>query len=408
MRINFSTGLHRGYRAAAVAVCFITVPCAPLDPLIGQVIRSQPTQNASHGAQVYGSKGCVKCHAINGLGGTEGPDLARFPRARTFYDLVATMWNHRPGMVKRMRELGIEQPHLTAEETGDLVAFLYTFDYFDPAGDIVRGERLFEQKHCITCHRAGGVGGVVGPDLDLRAYQGQFVAPMQVAAAMWNHGPAMSEAMRAREIPRPRFTVAELTDIIAYLESDSLRVPMAPLHVMPGLAGDGRRVFTEKGCITCHPVGGGGLGPDLVERAEHRSLLAFAAAMWNKAPRMIQAMQEWDISVPQLRPEEMTDLVGYLYSIKYFAQSGDPQRGRGLLRDKGCLGCHSLNGRGARTAADIAEARSFHTPAAAAAALWNHPPPDDEAVGQVGTWPVFTAGEMADLVAFLESLARSP
>ncbi len=408
MRVHFSAGLQGGYRAAALTVCLVTVPCAPLDPLVGQVMRSHPTQNASDGALVYGSKGCVKCHAIGGLGGTEGPDLARFPSPRTFYDLVAAMWNHRPGMVRRMRELGIEPPQLTAEETGDLVAFLYAFDYFDPAGDVDGGKRLFVEKRCITCHRAGGVGGVRGPDLDFRASQGQFVAPIQVAAAMWNHVPAMSEAMQASGITRPRFTAAELTDIIAYLESNSPKLPLAPLHIIPGLAGDGRRVFTEKGCIACHPAGGGGLGPDLVERGAHRSLLAFAAAMWNKAPSMIQAMKERDISVPQLRPEEMTDLVGYLYSVRYFAQSGDPQRGRRLLRDKGCLGCHSLSGRGAGIAADIAEARSFPTPAAAAATLWNHAPPDEETAGHVATWPVFTAGEMADLVAFLQSLARAP
>jgi mono/diheme cytochrome c family protein len=407
MRINFSTGLQGSNGAVAATVCLLAILCTPLAPILGQVVRSQPTQNALAGAQVFGSEGCVKCHAIKGLGGTEGPDLARFPRARTFYDLAAAMWNHLPGMVQRMRELGIEQPHLTGRETGDLIAFLYTLDYFDPAGDGGKGEELFAERHCIVCHQVGGVGGVVGPDL---ASRGQFVAPIQVAAAMWNHGPAMSEAMQARGIGRPRFTGDELADLIAYLESDSLKVVSGPLYVVPGLVGDGRRVFSEKGCIGCHAVQGSGsrFGPDLAERGVHRSLLAFAAAMWNKAPEMIQAMRQRGISVPQLRPEEMADLVGYLYSVKYFAQAGDPERGRRRVWDKGCLDCHSLDGRGGSAAGDIAEARGLSSPAAVIAALWNHTLLKDEVGGSVISWPVFQRAEMADLAAFLQSLERSP
>ncbi|MEJ2240329.1 MAG: cytochrome c, partial [Gemmatimonadales bacterium] len=390
MRNNFSSGLQGRNRAAAL--CLLTVLCIPLAPLIGQVERSQPTQNALAGAQVFGSEGCVKCHAINGLGGTEGPDLARFPRSRTFYDLATAMWNHRPTMVQRMHEFGIEQPHLTPGETGDLIAFLYTLDYFDPAGDRSKGEEIFAEKHCIVCHQVGGVGGVVGPDL---ASRGQFVAPIQVAAAMWNHGPAMSEAMQTRGISRPRFTAGELNDLIAFLETDSLKVPSGPLYVVPGLVGDGRRVFTEKGCIGCHSVQGGGgqLGPDLAQRGVHNSLLGFAAAMWNKAPEMIQAMRVRGISVPQLRPEEMADLVGYLYSVRYFAQAGDPQRGRQRVRDKGCLGCHSLSGSGGRAAGNIANVRGLSSPAAVIAALWNHTLLNDEAGSPAVTWPVFRPGE---------------
>lgn len=406
MRIEFSTGLPVGRLSAIATVCLVALLFRPTGPLLGQV-RTPPTQNALTGSLVFGAKGCVRCHAINGLGGTEGPDLARFPRPRTFYDLATAMWNHRPGMVERMSELGIEQPHLTARQTGDLIGFLYTLDYFDPAGDVSRGRQLFAEKDCIACHQAGGVGGVVGPDLSSR---GQSVAPIQMAAALWNHGPAMSEVMQARGITRPRFTGRELTDLIAYLESESQQLVAAPLYVVPGLIGDGRRVFTEKGCIGCHAVRGRGgeLGPDLAQRGVYRSLLAFAAAMWNKAPEMIEAMNKREISIPQLRSEEMADLVGYLYSVKYFAQAGDLERGRRLVRDKGCLDCHSLNGRGGPAAGDIAEINGLHTPAAVIAALWNHAEVHDEAMDRAISWAVFSPGEMADLVTFLQSMARTP
>ena len=82
------------------------------------------------GARVFGSKGCVKCHSVNGLGGKVGPDLARVAQPRSFFDLASSLWNHAPRMADRMRELNIARPRLDAHEAGGLVAFLYTLDYF--------------------------------------------------------------------------------------------------------------------------------------------------------------------------------------------------------------------------------------------------------------------------------------
>jgi mono/diheme cytochrome c family protein len=307
-------------------------------------------------------------------------------------------------MVERMRELGIDRPRLSHRETGDLIAFLYTLDYFDAPGDVDRGGELFRNKKCISCHQVGGDGGVVGPNLSI---PGKLVAPIEIATAMWNHGSAMSDVMRDRGIERPRFTATELRDLIAFLESENQEVPAGPLHVLPGLAGDGRRLFSEKGCVQCHAVvGAGGMtAPDLAERGAYRSLLAFAAAMWNKVPAMTGAMRARGLSVPQLTPSEMGDLVGYLYSVKFFQQSGDPQRGRRQLRAKGCLQCHSLDGRGGEHASDLATVPSLDTPAAVIAALWNHALVDETEVG-LASWPIMEPSEMADIAVFLQSSAR--
>jgi mono/diheme cytochrome c family protein len=276
---------------------------------------------------------------VNGVGGQVGPDLARIPRSRSFYDLAAAMWNHFPRMAERMRELGISHLQINPQETGDLVAFLYTLNYFDPAGNPETGKRIFLKKQCVVCHQVGGTGGVVGPNLDLLK---QYGSPIYVATAMWNHGPAMAEAMRARGIERPTFKGTELIDLIAYLKSVSPEPAEEPLYVLPGRADEGRELFVEKGCRVCHSVGGRGgrLGPDLGERGVHRSLTEFAAAMWNKTPAMIQAMKAERISVPQLRAEEMADLVAYLYSVQYFGERTEPREGRKLVTEKGCLQCH--------------------------------------------------------------------
>ena len=110
-------------------------------PLPAQVLPS-PTQNAVAGAAVFGAEGCVQCHSIGGAESI-GPDLSTIGADRSFQDLTAALWNHLPGMSRRMADLGIETPHLSPREAGDLFAYLYTLGYFDDEGDAERGSRLF-------------------------------------------------------------------------------------------------------------------------------------------------------------------------------------------------------------------------------------------------------------------------
>src|SRR5262245_14778372 len=56
-------------------------------------------------------------------------------------------------------------------------------------GSSVRGADLFQKKACVQCHAFGGVGGKVGPDL--AQPNGRAHTPMQLASALWNHGPQM-------------------------------------------------------------------------------------------------------------------------------------------------------------------------------------------------------------------------
>lgn len=366
-----------------------------------------PAQDPLAGSRVFGSKGCIKCHAVNGVGAKVGPDLGRVPRTRSFYDLAAEMWNHLPKMAERMRELGIARPHLDPRETGDLIAFLYTLDYFDPPGNIEAGRRLFAEKQCIVCHQTGGAGGVVGPNLD---FLRQFGSPILIAAALWNHGPAMAEAMRDRAILRPTFKDTELRDLIGYLKAASPRQPVEPLYILPGSADEGKRLFSDKACIVCHRVAGGGgrVGPDLAERGRHWSLTQFAAAMWNKAPAMMKEMEARAVPIPRLQAREMADLVAHLYAVRYFADPADRSRGRELLTVKGCLGCHSLEATGGKVGPDLAQVKGLDSSVAVIAALWNHGfIMAERAERRQVAWPRLRPDEMAHLVAFLQVAGRT-
>jgi mono/diheme cytochrome c family protein len=364
-----------------------------------------PSQDPLAGSRVFGSKGCVKCHSVNGVGGKVAPDLARTMRPRSFVDLATAMWNHIPNMTDRMRQLGIARPQLDAKEAGDLVGFLYTLNYFDPAGSADAGKRLFSEKRCIVCHTVRGAGGVVGPNLD---HLQQFRSPIFVASAMWNHGPQMAEKMKERGVERPTFTAKELRDLIAYLAPATGGPEEGPLYVLPGRPESGRQLFAEKRCVECHAVGGAGgrVGPDLVERGIRQSPMEFAATIWNKAPAMAAAMQPRGISVPQLTPEQMADIVAYLYSVRYFA-SGNVQRGYGVASQKGCLNCHAIRGERGKTASDLTKAKGLDSPPAVLAALWNHTLVTPTVAGKKLDWPGFTPQEMADLMAMLQSVSQA-
>jgi mono/diheme cytochrome c family protein len=373
------------------------------EPAFAQSVFS-PTQDPQAGSRVFGSKGCVKCHAVNGVGGTIGPDLGRIARARSFYGLAATMWNHLPTMAEQMARLGIDRPQLDSREAGDLIAFLFTLDYFDLPGNVENGRRLFAGKQCIVCHQVGGTGGVVGPNLDFLKQHGSAIF---IASAMWNHGPAMAEAMRAKRIERPTFKDKELVDLISYIKSTAPAPAEGPAYVLPGRAVEGRRLFVEKRCADCHGVGGQGarVGPDLAERGLHRSVTQFAAAMWNKAPAMLAAMKTRGIAVPQLQADEMADLLAYLYAIQYFAEGGDPKKGRERVATRGCLNCHSLSGTGGKLAPDFAQVKGLDAPVAVISAMWNHGfAMAQRAERQQVAWPRLGSEEMADIAAFLQSL----
>jgi mono/diheme cytochrome c family protein len=359
-------------------------------------------QDPVAGSRVFDAKGCVKCHAINGAGGKIGPDLAKGPRPRSFYDLAAAMWNHLPRMTERMKQLGITRARIEPDEAKNLVGFLYTLGYFDGPGDAQRGKQLFTAKRCSDCHGPAGPG----PSVD---HLKSFGSPLYAASALWNHGPQMADAMKAKGIERPAFTGGELRDLIAFL-SPTTGTGAAAVFVLPGNVESGRLLFAEKQCVQCHTASGAGgaVGPSLTDTGARRSPLEFAAAIWNKAPAMTAAMAARNVAIPQLKAEDMADLVAYLSSTGYFAGTGSPTRGWATLFRKGCLSCHGVYGERGKSASDLTGAKGMDSRAGVLAALWNHTVVTASAAGGgKAPWPMFQPGEMADLVALLGSMRRA-
>ncbi len=169
------------------------------------------------GGKVFADKNCVRCHAIRGAGGHIGPDLGGKDVHRSVTEIAGLMWNHGSKMWEKMEELKISLPAFSDQEVSDLIAYLFFLQYFDPAGDAVKGQSVFVEKGCILCHYAPrGAEKLLAPDL---TQSSAIASPLALASAMWNHAPAMEAQFRERGLPWPRFQGDDVRDLVEYLRS---------------------------------------------------------------------------------------------------------------------------------------------------------------------------------------------
>jgi len=86
-----------------------------------------PHMNPQNGKKLFASKGCVVCHQVNGVGGTDAPslDITTMEPVMSPFDFFAKMWGGAEGMIAMQKgELG-EQIKFDGQELADIVAFLH-------------------------------------------------------------------------------------------------------------------------------------------------------------------------------------------------------------------------------------------------------------------------------------------
>lgn len=183
--------------------------------------------------------------------------------------------------------------------------------------------------------------------------------------------------------------------------TQELKVPKNPLK--------GRFVFEQKGCRTCHSIkgDGGDIGPDLGQRKYYGSFLELAGVMWNHAPEMLRRIRELDLSYPEFSRTEMVELIAYLYYLRYLGEPGDLYRGKILVKEKGCLACHSIAGKGGDIAPAFDKLAKYISPLYLAQTLWNHGPGMEKEIKKMGlARPKFEKGEIVDLSAYIREASK--
>jgi len=94
---------------------------------IAQVELLMPMMDPARGRKLFASKGCVVCHSINHVGGTNAPslDASTMPGPMNPFDFVAKMWRGAPAMIKMQKsEIG-HQIKFTGQELADIIAFAH-------------------------------------------------------------------------------------------------------------------------------------------------------------------------------------------------------------------------------------------------------------------------------------------
>ncbi|MFQ5764922.1 MAG: c-type cytochrome [Rhodospirillales bacterium] len=86
-----------------------------------------PLMNLARGKRLFVAKGCIACHAINGVGGHDAPamDAHGMKRLMNPFDFAAKMWNHAPAMIAAQEGTMGEQIYFTGEELADIIAFIH-------------------------------------------------------------------------------------------------------------------------------------------------------------------------------------------------------------------------------------------------------------------------------------------
>jgi cytochrome c551/c552 len=192
------------------------------------------------------------------------------------------------------------------------------------------------------------------------------------------------------------YLIISIVIFVTNIFGQELKLPSNPL--------DGRIVFEEKGCIICHSLSGygGSNGPDLARQKYYGSFLELASIIWNHIPEMDRKFRQLKIERPHFNKKEMSDLIYFIYYLRYLGEPGSVSNGTKLLTSKGCINCHQVSGRDGSAAPDFAKLQQFASPVYMAQAMWNHGPSMMEKMEELKiNYPEISGENIADITAYI-------
>lgn len=350
------------------------------------------TANPLNGMQAISSKGCTTCHSIWGVGGKLGPDLAAAGADQSFQQLASMFWNHTPRMVQLLKQKGREWPTLSEKEMGNIISFIYYLKLLDRPGSAEAGKETFKTKHCDSCHSLRD-----GP-LPLARFR-VYVAPVNLAQAMWNSGRVMRETQQAHGIAMPLFQGREMADLQAYIRSEGPSAAAGTNYTpLPDLA-RGADLFRSKGCANCHQPGGRrSIGPDLSKQQLRKSMSEICGLIWNHSFAMQTTIAAQGMPFPRLENNELADILAYVYFLHFSRDEGDASRGEKLFVSKGCVTCHGPN----KIGPNLMETGERFEMLRLATSMWNHAPIMYQSMeNEVMKWIQLDPNDMQDLSKYL-------
>jgi len=355
---------------------------APLEPS-GVDWKKADTEK---GRALFGELRCVSCHAVNGRGGTMGPELTRIG------DKVRRDWlfGYLKDPHREQPETAMLQYRLTDTEVRDLTAFLLD-EYRTPGGEaegapapyqdahaVAEGRSVFVKRGCYGCHQLAGVRetGKIGPSLagvadrdpEQLPYGGKAVR--RTADNYIFLKVQQPDALGAPSLmPTFSFTPAQAATITMALAS--LRKADLPASRVvkkappPPYRPEGRfgELVVRYRCLSCHRIGGSGGDLSTVpldrigSQLQHDYLVDYLLN-----PGAVRVSVEARMPVFHMLKEEAKTIADHAAEVflddeldRYDAHFTAAEAGRGEqhYRQLGCVGCHQLNLQGGYVGPDL-------------------------------------------------------
>ena len=214
--------------------------------------------------------------------------------------------------------------------------------------------------------------------------------PVILAQQMWNHGPKMRAEFARRKLAWGKITAQELTDMLVYLQNLPETRNLAQNLSFPP-SDSGEKLYVSKGCRECHAYGSARVRGAAQEPDTHGDRC-----------RHVESPAQHEESAADIRGEEMRQLISYIWAKQYFRGTGNASRGRYVFTAKNCANCHNDAASGAPK---LGKGKDAYNDITMVAALWDHGPRMLEMMTARGLpWPRFSAQEMSDVIAYLNSL----
>ena len=244
--------------------------------------------DAGRGKRLFSSKSCETCHGIATSPNPLAKPVNQWQGLSDPVALVGAMWNHSADMWGQLSQRKIPWPTMTSQDLSDLLVYLRNASSAKGAESFritagARGQTLFEEKKCISCHNSQRPPAA---NLTLTG----------VAASMWNHATFL-------HTEPPRLDADEMREVLSEYWATQF-------FESSGDSAHGKRLFAAKHCVECHA--GAGPGPVLPAKAANYNGITMVSVLWRHGPAMLAQMQEKKIAWPVFKVDEMADLMAWL------------------------------------------------------------------------------------------------
>jgi mono/diheme cytochrome c family protein len=344
--------------------------------------------NPDAGKALFGELRCVTCHAVEGRGGTMGPELTLIGdkvRRGWLFSFLKDPHRAQPGTP-------MPQYSITDDQSRDLSAFLMQ-EYrsgevspeitppFEEPQTVAAGRATFIARGCASCHHLAGIPepGRLGPSLsgvaDRDPDQLTF-APKTVRHSIDNyiflkleHPDAVTQPSL---MPTFQFTPGEAARIsLALIGLNKTELPASYVIKRPQPApyqptGAFGELVTRYRCLSCHSIKGAGGTLSTVPFDRIGSQLQreyIASYLLN--PGAVRVSVEARMPVFHMLKSEADTVAAYADSVfrdddldRYDAifRPADERRGAELYGQLGCIGCHQIRGQGGYVGPELTNA----------------------------------------------------